>query len=79
MDDLPACPHDTTPPEKTLPILAVAMFSDPATSLYWPPDVARYDMETLLFSSSGWLRTACIVLALFWYGRRCTTASRSAC
>lgn len=44
------------------------MFSDPATSLYWPPDVARYDMETLLFSSSGWLRTACIVLALFWYG-----------
>lgn len=50
------------------------MFSDPATSLYWPPDVARYDMETLLFSSSGWLRTACIVLALFWYAARCTTA-----
>ncbi|KAF3002679.1 hypothetical protein E8E13_009773 [Curvularia kusanoi] len=46
------------------------MFSDPATSLYWPPDVARYDMETLLFSSSGWLRTACIVLALFWVAFR---------
>lgn len=51
------------------------MFSDPASSLYWPPDVARYDMETLLFSSSGWLRTACIVLALFWYGARCTPFS----
>lgn len=49
---------------------AAAMFSDPATSLYWPPDVARYDMETLLFSSSGWLRTACIVLALFWVAFR---------
>ncbi|KAJ4982548.1 fibronectin type iii domain protein [Stagonosporopsis vannaccii] len=46
------------------------MFSDPATSLYWPPDVARYDMETLLFSSSGWLRTACVVLALFWVAFR---------
>ncbi|KAH6642838.1 hypothetical protein C7974DRAFT_447653 [Boeremia exigua] len=46
------------------------MFADPATSLYWPPDVARYDMETLLFSSSGWLRTACIVLALFWVAFR---------
>ncbi|KAJ4350913.1 hypothetical protein N0V95_004307 [Ascochyta clinopodiicola] len=37
------------------------MFSDPASSLYWPPDVARYDMET---------RTACIVLALFWVAFR---------
>ncbi|KZM28073.1 uncharacterized protein EKO05_0003772 [Ascochyta rabiei] len=46
------------------------MFSDPASSLYWPPDVARYDVETLLFSSSGWLRTACIVLALFWVAFR---------
>lgn len=53
------------------------MFSDPAASLYWPPDVARYgDMETLLFSSSSWLRTACIVLALFWYGERCTAHLR---
>jgi hypothetical protein len=43
------------------------MFSEPSSSLYWPPDVARYDMEALLFSSSGWLRTACIVSALFWY------------
>ncbi|KAF2127860.1 hypothetical protein P153DRAFT_318881 [Dothidotthia symphoricarpi CBS 119687] len=46
------------------------MFSDPATSLYWPPDVARYNMETLLFSSSGWLRTACVVCALFWVAFR---------
>lgn len=46
----------------------VTMFSEPASSLYWPPDVARHDMEALLFSSSGWLRTACIVCALFWYG-----------
>ncbi|KAF2853624.1 hypothetical protein T440DRAFT_466009 [Plenodomus tracheiphilus IPT5] len=46
------------------------MFSDPASALYWPPDVARYNMETLLFSSSGWLRTACIVSALFWVAFR---------
>ncbi|KAL7780360.1 hypothetical protein CFE70_010383 [Pyrenophora teres f. teres 0-1] len=46
------------------------MFSEPASSLYWPPDVARYDMEALLFSSSGWLRTACIVCALFWVAFR---------
>lgn len=44
------------------------MFSEPASSLYWPPDVARYDVEALLFSSSGWLRTGCVVCALFWYG-----------
>ncbi|RYO54166.1 hypothetical protein AA0113_g9278 [Alternaria arborescens] len=41
-----------------------------SSSLYWPPDVARYDMEALLFSSSGWLRTACIVSALFWVAFR---------
>lgn len=45
----------------------VTMFSDPSSSLYWPPDVARYNMEALLFLSSGWLRTACVVAALFWY------------
>lgn len=49
------------------------MFSDPATALHWPPDVARYDMETLLFASSGWLRTACIVLALFWCAADCSS------
>jgi hypothetical protein len=39
----------------------------PPSSLYWPPDVARYHMESVLYSSSGWMRSACIVLALFWY------------
>lgn len=43
------------------------MSSDPLSSLYWPPDVARYNMESVLYSSSAWLRTACIVFALFWY------------
>jgi hypothetical protein len=42
------------------------MSSEPLSSLYWPPDVARYSMESVLYSSSGWLRTACIVFALFW-------------
>jgi hypothetical protein len=46
------------------------MLSEPSSSLYWPPDVARYDMEALLFSSSGLLRTACIVSALFWVAFR---------
>lgn len=46
--------------------MSVKMLSEPSSSLYWPPDVARYDMEALLFSSSGLLRTACIVSALFW-------------
>lgn len=44
-----------------------AMSAEPLSSLYWPPDVARYNMEAVLHSSSGWLRTACIVFALFWY------------
>jgi hypothetical protein len=43
------------------------MSSEPLSSLYWPPDVARYNMEAVIHSSSGWLRTACIVFALFWY------------
>jgi hypothetical protein len=42
------------------------MSSEPLSLLYWPPDVARYNMEAVLYSSSGWLRTACIVFALFW-------------
>jgi hypothetical protein len=45
------------------------MFSDAAHSLHWPPDVARYNMEALVFLSSGWLKTACVLLALFWYVR----------
>ncbi|KAF1943585.1 hypothetical protein EJ02DRAFT_131229 [Clathrospora elynae] len=44
----------------------VTMFAEPSASLYWPPDVARHSMEALVFASSGWLRTACIVSALFW-------------
>jgi hypothetical protein len=43
------------------------MFPDSAHSLYWPPDVARYNMDALVFLSSGWLKTACVLLALFWY------------
>ncbi|KAF1851569.1 uncharacterized protein K460DRAFT_269167 [Cucurbitaria berberidis CBS 394.84] len=46
------------------------MFSEPSSSLYWPPDVARYNMDALVFLSSGWLRTACIVAALFWVAFR---------
>ena len=37
--------------------------------LFWPPDVARYNMEGLVFVSSAWLKTACVVLALFWYAQ----------
>jgi hypothetical protein len=44
----------------------VNMSSQPLSSLYWPPDVAGYNMEAVLYSSSGWMRTACIVFALFW-------------
>jgi hypothetical protein len=43
------------------------MSSEALPSLYWPPAVAHYNMEALLFASSGWLRTACIAYALFWY------------
>ncbi|KAL6153312.1 hypothetical protein ACJQWK_03576 [Exserohilum turcicum] len=46
------------------------MFSDPAHALHWPPDVARYNIEALLFSSSGWFRTSCLVFALFWVAFR---------
>ncbi|KAL1612634.1 hypothetical protein SLS60_000863 [Paraconiothyrium brasiliense] len=46
------------------------MFPDTAHSLYWPPDVARYNMEALVFLSSGWLKTACVLLALFWVAFR---------
>jgi hypothetical protein len=53
-----------TAPRSCLP--AVTMSSEPLSSLYWPPDVAGYSMESMLYSSSGWMRTACIVFALFW-------------
>lgn len=42
----------------------------PASSLYWPPHVARYNIEALLLLSSGWLRTACLFSALFWLAFR---------
>ncbi|KAF2865116.1 hypothetical protein BDV95DRAFT_612904 [Massariosphaeria phaeospora] len=42
------------------------MLSHPPPALYWAPDVARYNMEALVFLSSGWLRTACILSALVW-------------
>jgi len=58
--------HTTsTPSTLNRPRLA-AMFSESAHSLYWPPQVARHNMEALVFLSSGWLKTACVVLALFW-------------
>ncbi|KAK3201892.1 hypothetical protein GRF29_164g998331 [Pseudopithomyces chartarum] len=46
------------------------MFPDSTHSLYWPRDVARYNMEALVFLSSGWLKTACVLLALFWVAFR---------
>ncbi|KAF1966658.1 hypothetical protein BU23DRAFT_517729 [Bimuria novae-zelandiae CBS 107.79] len=46
------------------------MFPDTAHSLYWPKHVARYNMEALVFLSSGWLKTACVLLALFWVAFR---------
>lgn len=46
---------------------ALVMLSEPQNALYWPPDVAPYSMEGLVFFSSGWLRTACVLSALFWY------------
>ncbi|KAF2030569.1 hypothetical protein EK21DRAFT_111883 [Setomelanomma holmii] len=46
------------------------MSPGPLSSLYWPPDVARYNVEALFYSSSGWLRTTCIVFALFWVAFR---------
>ncbi|KAF1835289.1 hypothetical protein BDW02DRAFT_548497 [Decorospora gaudefroyi] len=68
----PRKPHP--PPLATtarLPMFATAkMFSEPSSPLYWPSHVAPYNMETLLFSSSAWLRTACIVSALFWVAFR---------
>ncbi|KAF2017657.1 hypothetical protein BU24DRAFT_490783 [Aaosphaeria arxii CBS 175.79] len=46
------------------------MLSEPQNALYWPPDVAPYSMESLVFLSSGWLRTACVLSALFWVAYR---------
>lgn len=48
----------------------VAMFPDTAHSLYWPKDVTSYNVEALVFLSSGWLKTACVLLALFWVAFR---------
>lgn len=63
--------HDETPlPDRPVAPATVAMFPDSAHSLYWPRDVARYNMEALVFLSSGWLKTACVLLALFWCVRR---------
>lgn len=43
------------------------MLSEP---LYWHPDAAHVTMEGLVFYSSGWLKTVCIVTAFFWLGYR---------
>lgn len=50
------------------------------TALYWPPDVARYNMESLAHLSSDWLKTACVLSALFWYGViHSQNATRASC
>jgi len=51
------------------------MFPDATHSLYWPPHVARYNMEALVFLSSGWMKTAFVLLALFW----CALLPKIAC
>lgn len=66
----PAAPHDDTQAGDACASGLPAMSSDPLASLYWPPDVARYNMEALLFLSSAWLRTACVLSALFWVAFR---------
>ncbi|KAF2006648.1 hypothetical protein P154DRAFT_517697 [Amniculicola lignicola CBS 123094] len=50
---------------------AAPMLSDSPNALYhWPPDVLHYNMEALVFLSSGWLKTACVLSALFWVAYR---------
>lgn len=43
------------------------MLSDPPhLALTWAP-YHEMDVETLVFSASNWLKTTCILAALFWY------------
>ncbi|KAF2197816.1 hypothetical protein GQ43DRAFT_402278 [Delitschia confertaspora ATCC 74209] len=47
------------------------MLSEPAYAIYWHPNVAHYNMDTIAFYySAGWLKTFCVVLALFWVAYR---------
>ncbi|KAF2177694.1 hypothetical protein K469DRAFT_719622 [Zopfia rhizophila CBS 207.26] len=46
------------------------MLSEPSYSLYLHPDVAHYSMEGMVFLSSGWLKTFCVLSALFWVAYR---------
>ncbi|KAF2107537.1 hypothetical protein BDV96DRAFT_295809 [Lophiotrema nucula] len=48
------------------------MLSEPPHGLHlWRPDgFANYNMEALVFLSSGWLKTACVLSALFWLAFR---------
>ncbi|KAF2713673.1 hypothetical protein K504DRAFT_462184 [Pleomassaria siparia CBS 279.74] len=46
------------------------MLSEAQNALYWSPQVAHYNMEALVFLSSGWLKTACVLSALFWVAFR---------
>ncbi|KAF2661982.1 hypothetical protein K491DRAFT_773551 [Lophiostoma macrostomum CBS 122681] len=39
-------------------------------ALSWPAHVTRYKMENLVFLSSDWLKTACVLSALFWVAFR---------
>jgi hypothetical protein len=43
------------------------MLSDYPYALYWNPDVVvNYGMDGSVFYSAGWMKTACVCLALFW-------------
>jgi hypothetical protein len=43
------------------------MLSEAQNTLYWAaPHVAHYNIEGIVFLSSGWLKTACVLAALFW-------------
>ena len=42
------------------------MLSEPSYAIYWHPDVVHYNMEGIIFYSTGWLKTVCVLTALFW-------------
>ncbi|KAF2732696.1 hypothetical protein EJ04DRAFT_578222 [Polyplosphaeria fusca] len=49
------------------------MLPEPHNALYRylsSPHVARYNMEALVYLSSGWLKTFCVLSALFWLAFR---------
>jgi hypothetical protein len=46
------------------------MLSEPSYAIYWHPDVVHYNMEGIIFYSTGWLKTVCVLTALFWVAWR---------